>query len=413
MMSTAKKILLFAAICCSFAANAQSFGISTNALGWGTLTPNAGLNVGLAKHWSAEINAGINPFTWNGNRSSRFWAVQPELRYWFNGKFAGPSIGLHGTYGMYDFGLWKYIYDGTLYGGGLSVNYAWPLGERWNLELNLGGGFTRLDHRNRTLRTDPLSMYGPASIDKWGITRVGLTFTRFFGRVNPDRSAQLAARSQKAAERRWNRPDYRYFRDAMTDAMRNARTEMEAGRRDTVVIVREVPVAAPEAETAHEWKEVPENQVFDIFFERGSDRTSSLNLGTLFAYLYDPSVVSYVLRLTARCSPEGGTRLNDALARNRAARICDQLAVAGIPAEKIEVVAKGEDWNHFLQLVAEAPLTDASRVLDILRNETDHALALAKAGKSCPEDWKIVVDSVFPKMRNVTVVVNSIRKVEK
>ena len=75
-----------------------------------------------------------------------------------------------------------------------------------------------------------------------------------------------------------------------------------------------------------------------------------------------------------------------------------------------------ENSSGTLKRVMERPVSlsaDASRVLDILRNETDHALALAKAGKACPEDWKIVVDSVFPRMRNVTVVVDSIRKVEK
>ena len=70
--------------------------------------------------------------------------------------------------------------------------------------------------------------------------------------------------------------------------------------------------------------------------------------------------------------------------------------------------------DHYIDLYSSTPSARLDpRVLDILRNETDHALALAKAGKACPEDWKIVVDSVFPRMRNVTVVVDSIRKVEK
>lgn len=191
MMSTSKKILLLAAVFCCSAATAQSFGVSTNVLGWGALTPNVGLDVGLSKHWSAEIDAGINPFTYSDHRSSRFWAVQPELKYWFHEKFSGLSAGIHGTYGMYDFGLWKYVYKGSLYGGGVTLNYAWPLGERLNIEASLGGGYTRLDQCNKSLRTDPLSMYGPAVINKWGLTRAGVSLTYFFGNVNLKRSRKL------------------------------------------------------------------------------------------------------------------------------------------------------------------------------------------------------------------------------
>lgn len=222
MLSFKKLFLLLATWAIGLAAGAQSFGVSTNALGWGALTPNVGLDVGLAKHLSFEVDAGINPFSFSENRSTKFWAVQPEFKIWFREKFDGFSIGLHGTYGEYDFGLWKYLYNGTMYGGGLSLNYAWILSEKWNMELSLGGGYTHLDQSNQRLRTDPLSCYGPESIDIWGLSKAGLTFSYYIGKVKPQRSAAFERKTARAVTRKMKRPEYQLIRAAVREELKKA-----------------------------------------------------------------------------------------------------------------------------------------------------------------------------------------------
>ncbi len=68
------KRLLFACLLCatSFTVMAQTdlqkekgaiVGIKTNALYWATVTPNVGLEFRLARHWSLDVEAGLNPFT--------------------------------------------------------------------------------------------------------------------------------------------------------------------------------------------------------------------------------------------------------------------------------------------------------------------------------------------------------------
>ena len=67
------KRLLFTCLLCaiSFTVMAQTdlqkekgaiVGIKTNALYWGTATPNLGLEFRLARHWSLDLEAGLNPF---------------------------------------------------------------------------------------------------------------------------------------------------------------------------------------------------------------------------------------------------------------------------------------------------------------------------------------------------------------
>ena len=66
------KRLLFTCLLCaiSFTVMAQTdlqkekgaiVGIKTNALYWGTATPNLGLEFRLARHWSLDLEAGLNP----------------------------------------------------------------------------------------------------------------------------------------------------------------------------------------------------------------------------------------------------------------------------------------------------------------------------------------------------------------
>lgn len=397
-------LILVSGLLCIGAA-AQTFGVSTNALGWGALTPNIGLDVGLAKHFTFEVEAGANPFKFSDNRSSRFWAVQPEFKYWFREKFNGPSVGLHGTYGSYDFGLRKYVYRGTMYGGGLSLNYAWMLGERWNLEASLGGGCTRLDRSDKLLRQDPLSRFGPSVTDKWGLTRAGITFTHFFGKVNASRSSVLAARAKRASGRRWARLDYEDIRAAVRDGI----NEVAASRKDTVLIIREVPATSQ----APEYEEIPDQRTFEIRFNQGSDKPNSAHLADILTHLYDGSVISRDIRLVASCSPEGGEKLNEDLAQRRADWVLGRLRDAGIPSGNIDILAKGTDWDTFVKLVSEAPLTRLEEILDILHSEKDHDTSLDRIRQVSPEDWKVIAESIFPKMRNVTLVVDSVRKIKK
>lgn len=134
-------------------ATVPSFVAKTNLLYWATSTPNIGLEVALGKKWSLDAFLGINPWNFKDNGSLQHWVVSPELRYWPCRAFERHFFGLHAIYGNYNVGnisfisaLENNIYEGTLYGGGLTYGYHFPLKGRWGLELNFGLGFLRLQH---------------------------------------------------------------------------------------------------------------------------------------------------------------------------------------------------------------------------------------------------------------------------
>lgn len=142
----------------AFFSQAQTVGIKSNLLGDAMLSPNLGLEFGLAPKWSLDIT-GEGNFWDVKNHRLRHWYVQPEARYWFCEKFAGHFIGLHAIGGRYDIGnLGKYninhkflgtdyslLKDGRArgwgFGAGFAYGYAWPVAKHWNIEAELGVGW--------------------------------------------------------------------------------------------------------------------------------------------------------------------------------------------------------------------------------------------------------------------------------
>jgi len=133
--------------------NSPLLAAKTNLLYWATSTPNIGMEIALGKKWSLDATFGINPWSFKDNGSLKHWVVSPELRYWFCKPFERHFLGLHAMYGNYNVGnisfisaLENNIYEGSLYGGGLTYGYHFPLKGRWGMELNIGLGFLRLQH---------------------------------------------------------------------------------------------------------------------------------------------------------------------------------------------------------------------------------------------------------------------------
>lgn len=135
--------------------------LKTNALYWATSTPNASFEIATRKNKKLTWNflVGYNPFTFKDNKKLKHWLVQPEMRWWTCERFNGHFFGIHAHGGEFNMGgvklpfgafpsLRDYRYQGEFYGGGLSYGYQWVLGKRWNLEAEIGAGYTRV-HYNK------------------------------------------------------------------------------------------------------------------------------------------------------------------------------------------------------------------------------------------------------------------------
>lgn len=137
-------------------------GIKTNLLyGFGTFTPNLGLEIGLGKRTSLDLAGGYNWFNLQGslenNKKAVHWIGQAEFRYFLCQRFNGHYFGVHALYSQYNIsqhelfllfgkGSKNYRYEGDAFGGGLSYGYQFLLGRSWNLDLSIGIGYARLKY---------------------------------------------------------------------------------------------------------------------------------------------------------------------------------------------------------------------------------------------------------------------------
>lgn len=133
--------------------HSQYVALKTNVVHGATLTPNLAVEIGLNPTTTLDIYGGWNPFTFNDNKKVMHWIVQPELRWWLCDRFNGAFFGLHLHGGQYNTGgvgpftiIRDHRYEGHFYGGGISYGYQWMLSNRWGLELEIGGGYTRIEY---------------------------------------------------------------------------------------------------------------------------------------------------------------------------------------------------------------------------------------------------------------------------
>ena len=70
------------AVAIAATACSQRVSFKTNALYWGTLSPNAGVEFRLSRHFTLNLEGAVNPFT-IGDYKLHSAAFMPEARYCF------------------------------------------------------------------------------------------------------------------------------------------------------------------------------------------------------------------------------------------------------------------------------------------------------------------------------------------
>lgn len=136
---------------------AQDFALKSNLVADGLMNINLGAEVGIAPRWTIDVSGEFNGWTLSHGRRWKHWAVQPEGRYWFCDRFAGHFVGIHAHGGQYNIGgfdgkynlfgtdarkLKNSRYEGWFVGAGVAYGYAWILGRHWNLEGEIGVGYS-------------------------------------------------------------------------------------------------------------------------------------------------------------------------------------------------------------------------------------------------------------------------------
>ncbi len=134
--------LVFAAVLalllCSEAAG-QQLAVKANALSWIAGTPDVGLELITGEKTSVGMSV-FGHYKPYGIDSS-VAALQPEFRFWFNGRpLTREYVGLCGIGAIYDMHFNACTYQGSALGLGLSGGYLFNLGSRWSLDLSFGTG---------------------------------------------------------------------------------------------------------------------------------------------------------------------------------------------------------------------------------------------------------------------------------
>lgn len=137
--------------------HSQNATMETNLLSDATLSLNAGLEIGLKPQWTLDLSGSLNAWKMPGDRYWKHWSFQPELRRWLCDRFIGAFFGFHLHGGQYNIGnldnglkllgtdfskLSDSRYQGWFVGGGVGYGYSWPLNKSWNLEAEIGLGYS-------------------------------------------------------------------------------------------------------------------------------------------------------------------------------------------------------------------------------------------------------------------------------
>lgn len=167
--------------------NAQKVAVKTNLLSDGFLNPNAAVEFAVAPKWTVDLSGEFNLWKLSHERQWRHWVFQPEVRYWFCDRFSGHFLGAHLLGGQYNIGgfdlgfsmlgtdfrkLKDTRYQGWFGGLGVAYGYDWVLSEHWNLEAEIGLGwtYTRYDQFRCTgcgkkiKENKPHNYFGPTKI---------------------------------------------------------------------------------------------------------------------------------------------------------------------------------------------------------------------------------------------------------
>lgn len=149
--------LIAVALLCGGSAYAQKAALKTNLLSDAFLNPNVAVEFAVAPKWTIDVSGEVNFWKLSHQRRWKHWVAQPEARYWFCDRFAGHFLGAHLLGGQYNVGgldipvnflgtdfrkIKDYRYQGWFAGAGVAYGYDWIISDHFNLEAELGLGWT-------------------------------------------------------------------------------------------------------------------------------------------------------------------------------------------------------------------------------------------------------------------------------
>ena len=157
-----KRRLLHTILCClglwvlSFLpqqAQAQQVAVKTNGLMWAAMMPNVATEFVVGER--STIDLGIFGSSSIYGHEAKIFGIQPEYRYWFNGRpMTREFVGIAAIGATYDIVWSERSYEGDAFGAGVTMGYVLNLGKRWNVEFYGGFGAVAFKQKEYFLNTN-------------------------------------------------------------------------------------------------------------------------------------------------------------------------------------------------------------------------------------------------------------------
>lgn len=178
----------------SFAESSSVVGIKSNIIYDAILSPNIGIEIGVAPKVTLDLSGNFN--LWRvGGHSWKHWQIQPEARYWLCQRFSGHFVGLETHVGQFNVGninfglnflgtdfrkLRDRRYQGWQGGLGVTYGYAWILSKHWNFEAELGLGYSYTKFDVYPCANCGTKIESDKSHNYFGVTKVQLGIVYIF-----------------------------------------------------------------------------------------------------------------------------------------------------------------------------------------------------------------------------------------
>ena len=401
---------------------AQNVSVRTN-LAWDAVAePNLGLEIQAGDHWSVGADAGLKAWPrwlawdWDGNNTVhwRNFAVVPEVRYYFDQVFRGFFAGADAVYTHYNvgnvqfpFGLYPeakdYRLQGSFWGGGLFMGYAWWMGSHWRMELEAGAAG------------------GLAAYDRYDCAHCGTKLAE---------ERKVAVVPKLAVNVAWN-PVSR------EKQMASQPRQLVVSGRDTITVltppvafvVQLKEVKAPMTVADSLAKENPWIQPIETYRPLTYlDLTRASSDSLLFvnyelnshvlrrSYMDNAAILDrmqgaveairdaattdeLMISVVGLASIEGPQRLNDTLSVRRARAVAEYIGSrTGLARRQFDVIGKGEAWDWFKDQLKAHPEGN-EKLLEIVFNEPD-ADTREKKIKEDPALYQRVKEEFLADQRN-------------
>lgn len=354
-------------------------GVKSNLLYDATATLNAGVEFGLSRHWSLDVSANYNPWTFSDNRKWKHLLVQPELRYWLRHRFSGHFLGLHSGWMKYNVGgialpgignSRNSRYEGTATGIGLAYGYSWRLSGRWALEVSAGAGwiYTRYDRFRCALCGVREESNSTAS--RFAPTKAALSIVYMLGgdplperrkrsRANDEHNKVMAreavlklAEEQQQAMRRAEEEARKAEQQAHEAKLLALRAEQEKLRVERLEALQTLCPASGKELTVL----FPSGKADIDAGYCGNDTVLAKLLTAIDLVMATPNQ-RYRIEITGYSSPDGSKAFNRELSEQRATALkqylCERLPQ--LPASLFVLHSAGEDWEGVRRWVEEHP----------------------------------------------------------